>query len=107
MKFKKELIHLVDDNGTDEIVYKQWISTDRSTLETFCVPAEQFVDIFCEKLEILRQHSFIASRQAAFYNNCKTRLHPRECLVTVDFAENYTFILQDTAQVFHLCCLLC
>ena len=71
-----------------------------------CVPAEQFVDIFCEKLEILRQHSFIAGRQAAFYNNCKTRLHPRECLVTVDFAENYT-ILQDAAQVFHLCCLLC
>ena len=52
------------------------------------MPAEQFVDIFCEKLEILRQHSFIASQQAAFYNKCKTSLHPREFLVTVDFAEN-------------------
>ena len=64
------------------------------------MPAEQFVHIFCEKLEILRQHSFIASQQAAFYNNCKTSLHPRECLVTVDIAENYT-LLQDAAQVFH------
>ena len=35
MKFKKELIDLVDDNGTDQIVYKHWISTNRSALETF------------------------------------------------------------------------
>ena len=65
------------------------------------MPAEQFVDILCEKLEILHQHSFIASQQAAFYNKCKTRLHPRECLVTVDFAENCIFIFQDAAQGFH------
>ena len=49
MKLKKELIDLVDDN-TDQIVYKHWISTNRSTLETFCVAGEQFVDIFCEKV---------------------------------------------------------
>ena len=81
MKFKKELIDLLDDNGTDQMVYKHWISTNRSTLETFCVPGEQFVDIFCEKLEILRQRSFIASQQAAFYNKCNTSMHPREFLV--------------------------
>ena len=57
MMFKKRLTDLVDDNCTDQIVNKHWISTNRSTLETFCVPAEKFVDIFCEKLEILHQHS--------------------------------------------------
>jgi len=36
----------------DQVVYKQWIATDRSTLETFCVPAEEFVET-CEKLELL------------------------------------------------------
>ena len=58
VKFKEELIVLLD---MDQIVYKQWIATYRSTLETFCVPAEEFIDIFCEKLELLRPHSFIAS----------------------------------------------
>ena len=47
VKFKEELIVLLDENDMDQIVYKQWISTDRSTLETFCVPPEEFVEIFC------------------------------------------------------------
>ena len=41
-----------------------------------------------------------AFQQAAFYK-CKASLHQREFLVTVDFAENYTFIFQDAAQGFH------
>ena len=73
MKFKKRLTDLVDDNCTDQIVNKHWISTNRSTLETFCVPAEKFVDIFCEKLEILRQHSnklpFTSVRQVCIREN--------------------------------------
>ena len=42
MKFKEELIVLLDENDLDQIVHKQWISTGRSTLETFCVPPEEF-----------------------------------------------------------------
>ena len=82
----------------DQIVYKQWTSTDRSTLETFCVPAEEFIEIFSEKLELLRPHSFIASQQAQFYTKCKTNLQMGEILVTVGFS---SFILQDAAQGFH------
>ena len=92
---------LLDENNMDDIVYKQWIATDRSTLETYCLPVEEFVEIFCEKLELLRPHSFIASEQAAYYTSCKTNLQPGEFLVTVDFSENYSFILQDAAQGFH------
>ena len=92
---------LLDENDMDQIVYKQWISTDRSTLETFCVPPEEFVEIFCEKLELLHPHSFIAREQAVFYTRTKTSLQPGEILVTVDFSENYSFILQDAAQGFH------
>ena len=57
---KRKLIVLLDENALDQIVYKQWISTDRSTLETFCVPPEEFAEIFCEKLDLLCPHSFIA-----------------------------------------------
>ena len=99
--FKEELIKLLDENDVDQIVYKQWVSTDRSMLETFCAPAEEFVDTFCEKLELLRPHSFIASEQASFYAMCKSSLQPGEILATADFSENYSFVLQDAAQGFH------
>ena len=99
--FKEELTTLLDESDVEQIVYKQWVSTDRSTLETFCVPVEEFAEIFGEKLELLCPHSFIASEQASFYTKCKTNLQPGEILVTVDFSENYSFILQDAAQGFH------
>ena len=98
---KEKLIAFLDANDTDQIIYKQWNTTDRSTLETYCVPAEEFVDIFCEKLELLRPHSFIASEQASFYTWRKTSLQTGEILVTADFSENYSFILQDASQGFH------
>ena len=62
---------------------------------------DEFVDMFCEKLELLRPHSFIATQQASYYSECKSGLAPREILVTVDFSENYSFVLQDAAQGFH------
>ena len=98
---KRGTFALLDEDDRDQILYKQWVSTDRSTLETHCAPAEEFVEIFCEKLELLRTHSFIASEQAAVYKECKTTLQLGELLVNLDFSENYSFILQDAAQGFH------
>ena len=48
----------------------------------------------------IRSH-FIASQQAEFYKDCKLHLSPGEMLVTADFSENYSFVLQDAAQGFH------
>ena len=77
------------------------MSVDRSTLETYTKPVDEFVDMFCEKLEVLHPHAFIAAQQASFYCDCKSTLAPREMLVTVDFSENYSFVLQDAAQGYH------
>ena len=88
-------------NYVEQIVYKLWVSTDRSTLETFCSPVEEFAETFCKKIELLRPHSFIAIEQASFYAHCKATLKMGEFLVTADFSENYSFILQDAAQGFH------
>lgn len=98
---KDELLSILDKNHVEEIIYKQWVSTDRSTLETFCSEAEEFVEAFCEKLELLRPHSFIATAQALFYSDCKSTLKAGHILVTADFSENYAFVLQDAAQGFH------
>ena len=65
------------------------------------MPVDEFVDMFCEKLEVLGPHAFIAAQQASFYRDCKSTLAPRELLVTLDFSENYSFVLQDAAQGYH------
>ena len=98
---KETLTHSMDANLIDSIVYKQWVSVDRCTLETISKSADDFVDTFCEKLETLLPHSFIAKQQAHFYSQMKENLQPGEFLITADFSENYSFVLQDAAQGFH------
>jgi hypothetical protein len=91
----------MDDNMIDSIVYKQWVSVDRSTLETMSMPVDTFIDMFSEKLELLLPHSFIATEQSSFYNDCKASLKQGEVVITADFSENYCFVLQDAAQGYH------
>jgi len=42
-------------------------------------------------------HSFIAREQASFYTTRKMTLKTGEFLVTADFSEKYSFVLQDAA----------
>ena len=49
----------------------------------------------------MRPHSFIATQQASFYTAHKATLKRGEFLVTADFSENYSFVLQVAAQGFH------
>ena len=95
---KDNILAVMEENMINEVVYKQ---VDMSTLETVCCPSDDFVDLFCEKLDMLLSHYFIATEQSKFYKNCKSSLQCKEVLVTVDFSENYAFILQDAAQGFH------
>ena len=90
---KEELFTHFDEIDIEQIVYKQWVSTDRSTLETFCSPVKKFVDTFCKKIELLCPHSFIATEQASFYASRKATLKKGKFLVTVDFSENYSLVL--------------
>ncbi len=53
----EELLRTVlDDNMIDEITFKQWVSVDRSTLETFSKTADEYVQFFCDKLQFLVPH---------------------------------------------------
>jgi len=63
--------------------------------------ADEFVELFSEKLEALCPHSFIATQQSRLFSECKSTLKPGETVVSADFSENYTFVLQDAAQGFH------
>lgn len=100
-KVKDILTAAFDRKGLDEVEFKQWISTDRSTLETHKLSANDFITSFCDKLQFLLRHDFIAKTQIKYYQQLKERLGVGEFLVVMDFAENYSFIVQDASQSFH------
>lgn len=76
-------------------------STDRASLETFVKTAEQFIDSLSEKLTLLLKHSFIAKKQAEYLNALKKDLPAGHVIVLGDYAENFSFIVQDEVQGFH------
>ena len=98
---RKFLTDIFESNAVDEITYKQWITTDRSTIETITHSTDEFLEILFDKLKLLLHHSFIAVQQTNFQNELKLVLNANEYIVMCDFAENYSFILQDEVQSFH------
>ena len=89
-KLTDDIAAIMDDNMVNNIVFKQWVSVDRSTLETMSMQVDEFIDMFHDKLELLLPHSFIAKQQMSFYNDCKSSLQQREVLITADFSESYS-----------------
>ena len=68
---KEHLNSLMDDCLIDSVIYRQWVSVDRSTIETISQSANYFVDSLCEKLEVLLPHSVIARQQSCFETELK------------------------------------
>jgi hypothetical protein len=75
--------------------------TDRRELVTIVKSTEEFIESLLEKLLLLLRHLFIATQQAMFLKEPKYNLQSGEFVVLCDFAENYSFVLQDEAQGFH------
>lgn len=98
--FKEKLGELLLENEIDEIIYKQWISVDRDSLETIIKQTDSFLDSLCEKLQTLLPHSFVSKEQGAFMAHKKSALEENEYLVICDFSENATFVVQDSVQGF-------
>jgi hypothetical protein len=97
----KELSMKLEEEMIDHITYKQWVSVDRCTFETLTKTAEEFVESFCENLLEFKKHSFIAKKQPKHYNFVKKNVKENEAVVSLDFAENYGFVIQGEAQSFH------
>lgn len=58
------LAKLFDENNIETVTYKQWTSTDRSSLETRIESVDEFLDCLVESLEKLVKHSFVAKQQS-------------------------------------------
>lgn len=98
----QEYLITLFDHMIENITFNQWTNVDRSSLETITMLADEFVELFSEKLEAPCPHSFIATKQSRLFSECKSTLKPGEIVVSADFSENnYTFVFQDAAQGFH------
>jgi len=49
---------------TFEVIFQQWQSIDRTTLNTLTFPTDEFVEFAASQLDKLTSHSFIAKSQA-------------------------------------------
>ena len=85
----------------DVIKYKQWVSTDRSQLEDKEEFADDFVTLLWDILYKLTEYHLIAKNQNQDPKGLKASLKPNECVIILDFADNFSFVVQDAAQAFH------
>ena len=100
LRYLKETIE-PDFDLDDDITFKQWLTTDRTTLVTQQCNAEDFLQAVVEEIDNLTSHHYISKHQSQHLRRCKDELQLGLCIVILDFAENYSFVAQDVAQGFH------
>ena len=57
-----------------------------------------FIELLCKKLDYLTCHSFTTKAQCVFLKAIKNYLENGTVLSILDFAENYSFVVQDCSQ---------
>ena len=99
--YLNEVFEQNDFDVDDVVSYKQWVHTDRTTLVSVQSPLHEFIDVVCSSFDHLRHHHFIMKAQASFLRSLKDGLAPDTAIILLDFAENYSFIVQDAVQGHH------
>ncbi|KAJ8688649.1 hypothetical protein QAD02_024444 [Eretmocerus hayati] len=97
----EEIEDLLEQRGTNEIIHKQWLQTDRCNLETLSCSVSEVLDHLEEELPKLLRHDFIAKNQASFMKKLKESLSFGHVLVQVDFSENLSSLVQDAVPGYY------
>ena len=97
----KTIFESNDFDFDSTISYKQWVSTYMTTLVTFESTVNEFSDIFTDKMFELFHHHFMKVQQAAYLKKIKAMLENETCIILMDFAGNYSFLVQDAVQGFY------
>ena len=87
--------------GKEELRYSKWVSVDRCTLQEVVEPVEDFLASFSSAIVLLTRHHYVSKNQSQAYKAAKESLKEDEVLVVGDFAENYSFVVQNAAQGQH------
>ena len=77
----------------------QWTTVDRTNLIKIEQPVEHFIEDLVDDLMGLKYHHFVTKKQSGYYKHLKEHLKEDECLITCDFAQNYTSTIQDELLV--------
>ena len=81
---KKILLEELDKEGTEQVTYQNWVSTDRTTLNTVVEKINEFVDEYVTDLIYLKGHDFIAAEQQKHLEEIKNGLTKGEFLILMD-----------------------
>ena len=95
------LLAKFEESGASQVTFQQWDSTDRCSVITRMESIDTFIDIVLKSINNLTKHSFVAKSQSNDLKAKKSSLDPTEAVVLLDFAENYSFIAQDSIQGYH------
>ena len=82
------------------ISFQQWQTTDRSNKVEVEFDFFDFLYEIYDQVKDLTIHHFIAESQNKYFKYAKENLSVNECVVVLDFTENYCFIVQDAVQSF-------
>ena len=92
----------IEDHELEQtITFKQWSTTDRAELVTRTEPVRYYVDLLVLYLDKSTEHSYTTTVQSSYLKSLKETLPENEIIVLEDFAENYTFLVQDEIQGMH------
>ena len=97
----QKLLEENDIECEDQVKYKQWLHTDGTKLVDLHLPHNEYMDLLLEKFDFLRHHHFIAKSQSEFLQITKDTLADDAVIILLDFAENYSFLVQDAVQGYH------
>jgi len=64
-----------------------------------CLPVSDYINLVIEKLEKLTPHHFISHSQSAYLKQLKENMDNATALISMDFAENYSFHIVATPPV--------
>ena len=84
-----------------DVYYSQWESTDRTALRKHIASLDEFIELLVCNIDNLTTHSFIARSQTNYLKQRKNEIDGSTCIIVLDFAENYRFIVQDEVQGYH------
>jgi len=99
-KFLDDELKDIDDLNA-EFHYSQWETTDRAALKTITTTYEEYKENVIQAINKLTRHSYLAKCQTNFLKQLKETLNKNEAFVLGDFAENFSFLLQDEIQSYH------
>ena len=89
----------------EEITYSEWVSEEGKTLMKKVIDqADVFVEKLTLKLQQLCRHHYISDKEGKFFKQLKENLKEEECLILLDFAENYSLMIQDEVHSHHWSC---